>query len=321
MSGAASEWDRFWRYDRLSSFETGPGAPNYSDGIAEGWNAFFDKLPDGARIVDLCTGNGAIAVLAVEAGLRSGKTFSVTGVDFADIEPANFVTSSAGAVKQVRFVGRTPVEQLPFEDGAFDAVVSQFGIEYSDLARSLPEAARVAAVGGRVRFAMHAAEGDVVRDTHASLADANFLLNQSRLVPLAATSLDSLTGWERGTRPRDQAQADHARFKASLAAVERYEQQAMDRLMLMSVRREVVETFNTHRSKRLQDQLAQLDALAGQVRDHRARQLALVKASVSKGRLKRLAAELGKLGFEEISTSEQRREGSHVAHVIEGRKH
>ena len=63
-----SAWDRFWSYDRLSSFGTGPGAGNYGEHIAAGWRAFFAALPAGSKVLDLCTGNGAIAVMAVEAG-------------------------------------------------------------------------------------------------------------------------------------------------------------------------------------------------------------------------------------------------------------
>src|SRR4030095_8608677 len=74
---ARSAWNRFWNYDRLASFGTGVGAGNYGDEIAAGWREFFLGLPAGARVLDLCTGNGAIAVMALEAGDK----LQVTGAD------------------------------------------------------------------------------------------------------------------------------------------------------------------------------------------------------------------------------------------------
>lgn len=313
MSGAVPEWDRFWRYDRLSSFETGPGAANYAGETAEGWRRFFANVLEGGAILDIATGNGAIAVLAVE----TGKDFRVTGIDYADIAPDRFVTTS-DALGQVTFRGRTSAEALPFGDGSFDAVTSQFGIEYSDMDKSLPEAMRVLKSGGRLRLAMHATEGAVVRDTTLSLADADFLLENAQLIPLAILSLSSLVAWEKGEGLKEKAQSDHAQFRAALEAVEHYERQAMDRHMLASVRRDLIEAFNTHRQKKLADQIAEFRELASQVQDHRERQRALVQAAVAREDVEGFAARLAKAGFRDVGLGEQRRESALLAHVLEG---
>src|SRR5688572_12905134 len=92
-------WDRFWSYDRLASFGTGSGAGNYDEPIAAGWRAFFASLPNRARVLDLATGNGAIAVMAVEAGDR----LQVTGADLAAVKPAAFVSGSKSQLKRIRF--------------------------------------------------------------------------------------------------------------------------------------------------------------------------------------------------------------------------
>ncbi|QIK95334.1 class I SAM-dependent methyltransferase [Sphingomonas sp. HDW15A] len=312
MAGSAPEWDRFWRYDRLSSFETGPGAANYSGETAEGWRKFFADIPYGGAMLDIATGNGAIAVLAVEAG----RNLDVTGSDLADIAPDQFVTTS-DALRQVTFRGRTNAELLPFEDSTFDAVTSQFGIEYSDMAKSLPEAMRVLKSGGRLRLAMHAAEGAVVHDTNRSLADADFLLDRAQLIPLAVLSLNSLVAWEKGEGLKEKAQSDHAQFRAALEAVEQYERQAMDRQMLASVRRDLIEAFNTHRQKTLPDQIAGFRELASQVQDHRERQRALVRAAVARDEVEGLAARLAEAGFTDVGLGEQRREEALLAHVLE----
>ena len=311
MTGEA-EWDRFWRYDRLSSFETGPGAANYSGDTAEGWRRFFAGVPEGGSVLDVATGNGAIAVLAVEAD----RKLHVTGSDLADIAPDRFVTTS-DALGQVTFRGRTNAEELPFENGAFEAVTSQFGIEYSDMGKSLPEAMRVLKSGGRLRLAMHAAGGAVVRDTKRSLADADFLLDSAQLIPLAVLSLSSLVAWEKGEGLKEKAQSDHAQFREALEAVEQYERQAMDRQMLASVRHDLIEAFNTHRQNDLADQIAGFQELASQVQDHRERQRALVRAAVARDEVEGFAACLAEAGFTDVGLDEQRREGALFAHVLE----
>ena len=85
-------WDRFWSYDRLASFGTGVGSGNYEEPIAGGWRKFFAALPVGARVLDLCKGNGAIAVMAVEAG----NELKVTGADLAQVQPGAFASTRCG---------------------------------------------------------------------------------------------------------------------------------------------------------------------------------------------------------------------------------
>lgn len=311
MAGAP-EWDRFWRYDRLSSFETGPGAANYTGEAAQGWRRFFARVPEGGSVLDIATGNGAIPVLAVEAK----RKLKVTGSDLADIAPDRFVTTS-DALRQVTFRGRTNAELLPFDNSTFDAVTSQFGIEYSDMTKSLPEAMRVLKSGGRLRLAMHAKEGAVVRDTARSLADADFLLESAQLIPLAVLSLSSLVAWEKGEGLKEKAQSDHAQFREALDAVAQYERQAMDRQMLASVRSDLIEAFNTHRQKDLAEQIAGFQELASQVQDHRERQRALVRAAVARDEVEGFAARLAEAGFTDVGLSEQRREEALLAHVLE----
>lgn len=284
-------WDSFWRYDRLSSFHAAPGAPNYGPPVADGWRDFFAKLADGARLLDLATGNGAIAVLAVAAG----KGFAVTGADLAAVEPAAFVTQNQAELAQISFLASTPAEALPLPDAGTDAVVSQYGIEYSDLSRSLPEAARILAPGGRLRFACHAAEGVIVRDTASSIADADFLI---------ALDLAALT--ERGT----------AEFNAGLKAIADRARSATDVAMLANVHESLCDAFD-HRRAELAATAAHL---AGEITAHRARQAALLSAARTEGQMTGMAAALAALGLQSITHGEQRDGDDLIGHVIEARR-
>ncbi len=281
-------WDSFWRYDRLSSFHAAPGAPNYEPPVADGWRTFFAALPVGARVLDIATGNGAIAVLAVEAN----SSFVVTGADLAAVEPSAFVTRSRDALDRIAFLPNTPAEALPFPDASIDAAVSQYGIEYSDLSRSLAEVARVLCPGGRLRFACHAAEGSIARATASSLSDADFLIDLD-LVALA--------------------ERDPATFDAGLKAIADRAPTATDVAMLANVHETMGDAYDHRRA----DLAATAQSLTDEIVAHRARQAALLAAARTGRQMRDIGATLMALGLSGIVHDEQRDGADLIGHVIE----
>lgn len=315
-----SAWDRFWSYDRLASFGTGAGTGNYGEPIAHGWRSFFAELPAGARVLDIATGNGAIALIAVEAGNR----LEVTGADLAAVKPTAFVSSGRKKLKQVRFLANTPAERLPLDDASFDAVVSQYGVEYSDMELSVPEAVRVLAPGGRLRFAVHAAEGSVAAKTTPAITDADLLLDHLDLPGRAsacfAAILDVERGGAAGPFAQTAAQARYAAFREGLKAVAERIPAAADTAMLTSVHATLTDLFQqrqAHDADALQLKIADL---ATEVADHRERQRALLAAALSADQMQVLADRLAKLGLVGIVRSEQRNGDDLIGHVIEGHR-
>ena len=310
-------WDRFWSYDRLSSFGTGSGAGNYGEHIASGWREFFASLPAGARILDLCTGNGAIAVMAVEAG----DDLQVTGADLAAVRPAAFVSGSRPSLGKIHFLANTPAEQLPLEDASFDAVVSQYGIEYSDMEQSVAEAVRVLAPGGKLRFAAHAAEGTVVMDTKRAIADADFLLDFIDLPGRAAACFQAILDVERrrasGPLAQTTAQTRYATFRDGLKAVAERLQGAADVDMLSSVHRSLTELFQQRQTHDEATLLAKVADLRTEVEAHRERERALLAAALFAEQIGALTERLEGLGLTEITRGEQRNGDDLIGHIIE----
>lgn len=313
-------WDRFWSYDRQASFGTGKGSGNYGGEIAAGWRDFFAALPRRARVLDIATGNGAIALLAVKAG----RDLKVTGADLADVRPAAFVSSSKRDLKAIRFLGGTPAEKLPLADSSFDAVVSQYGIEYSDLKTSLAEAVRVLAPGGRLRFVIHAAEGSLAADTALAVADADFLLDELDLIGRAARCFEAVLGVERGRQSGQlaeiAAQARYGQFRDGLKALADRLPAARDQAMLASVHQTLTALFEQRQALGLESLLTRLDALDEEIAAHRSRQRALVAAALSTRQLAALARRLEKSGLEEVTTADQRDGAALIGHVLEARR-
>ena len=144
--------------------------------IAEWWQAFFDTLPDGSRILDVATGNGIVLAYASASAARRGMSFELTGLDLADIAPTRYLSTLPPGLAQATFLGKTAAESLPFPDASFDIVVSQYGLEYADLQQALAEAGRVLRPEGRLLWLAHSADSDVVRQNRDQHRQVDLLL-------------------------------------------------------------------------------------------------------------------------------------------------
>jgi SAM-dependent methyltransferase len=107
----------------------------------------------GVEWLDVACGTGATAFLAAERGA------TVTGQDLAPALVATARTLAAGRGLDVRFdVG--DAEDLPYEDGSFDAVSSTCGVMFApDHVAVAQELARVTRRGGRVGLACWTPDG------------------------------------------------------------------------------------------------------------------------------------------------------------------
>lgn len=154
-------WTSYW--------QTGSGASCFSGRDLEFrlnkvWQAHVANLADGARVLDLATGNGTVARSYAAAARALNRRLRITAVDAAQIDPPKFVPDPQELFRDVEFRGGTKLESLPFADNAFDGVASQFGFEYADEAAAAREVARVLAPGGQLRLIIHARDGAVAGD-------------------------------------------------------------------------------------------------------------------------------------------------------------
>lgn len=312
-------WNQYWHYDRIASCFDGAGAANYDESIAAGWRGFFGALPAKARVLDLCTGNGAAALIAVE----SGKHFAVTAVDQADIDPPAYVTRHAGDLAAIDFRGGTEVEALPFADASFDAAISQYGIEYSDLSRSLPELARVIAPGGRARLVIHAADGIVAAGARQVLADADLLLDDIDLAGSASRCFAAVSAVERdpgaGGEARRGADESFAAFQSALERTARHVPAAADRNMVRNSGAVLLDTFTRRSHFDLDQLLAKAGAVETEIRAHRGRLNALIAAALDASQCADVAARLEAAGATESAAAPLNNADGLIAYVVEAR--
>jgi len=127
-------------------------AASYLDTFAPATAPFIEPLlaaagiSAGMRVLDVACGPGYVAAAAIARGaIAQGLDFSSAMVGVARATHPGIVVQEGDA------------EDLPYRDGAFDAVVSNFGMHHVPRpALALAQARRVLVPGGRVAFAVWA---------------------------------------------------------------------------------------------------------------------------------------------------------------------
>jgi SAM-dependent methyltransferase len=314
-------WSQYWHYDRIASCFDGAGLSNYDDSVAGGWRAFFGGLPDGARVLDLCTGNGAAALLAAETAREGAKSFRIVAVDQADIDPASHVSRHEEDYASIIFLRDTGVEALPFPDAGFGAVISQYGIEYSDLERSLPEAVRMVAPGGRLRLVVHAADGQVADGARHVIAEADLLLEEINLPGAATRCFTAILAVERdpaaGEEAHREADASFAAFQAALERTARQIPGAEDKTMFKNSGAVLLDTFQRRSHFDLGQLIAKTETIESEIRAHRGRLKALVDAALDRSGAEALARRICAMGAAECNASPLGNAAGLIGHVVE----
>lgn len=169
-------WDNYWKRGELHSCISTHDKENQTK-INDFWLKVYSGFSDDMTVLDIGTGNGLLPSLAVSYANDKDYNWEVHGVDLADINPAQDVPSAKDILDQVNFQGRIAAEDLPFEDGYFDLVTSQYAVEYSDMTRSMAQIARVLKAGGQFCAVLHSHTSLVVIQNKENIREANFLLD------------------------------------------------------------------------------------------------------------------------------------------------
>ncbi len=180
----AVAWSDFW------AANTGAGGRGclpqrwgaIEDAQRSAWRGFIADLPQAAKVLDLATGDGRVL-----GWMRAERDdLALIGVDLAPTLPE--------APQGTETRGGIPMEDLPFDANEFAAVVSQFGFEYGDVAKTPAEIARVLAPGGTVGLMVHRGDGPILEHNRTRQAAIDWVLVEQRLGTIMVTALESPQG-------------------------------------------------------------------------------------------------------------------------------
>ncbi len=177
-SDTNDKWSSYWAGNRVAAcMEAADG--NYNEVIGQHWQRFFSQLPAGSRVLDLATGNGAVLHFAVNTAQAQDKHLDLYGVDLASIDPWSHLDRNGLSNLTLTFLPRVDIENLPFANDMFDAVVSQYGAEYANLEKMVAEAIRVLKPGGIINWVCHSDDSVVYANTVREIKDARYLLEEA----------------------------------------------------------------------------------------------------------------------------------------------
>ena len=256
-------WGVFWREsaadDCTSAFPL-----EAQERLASGWRMVLERLPPGARLLDLACGKGAVLRHAVACGV-----VAPVGIDVA---PGAAIAGSGFDLR-----GGIDACALPFDPLSFDVVVSQFGVEYAGIERAADEAARVSRAA--IILMVHAAEGVVVAHAAEQVSHEGLLERDLRAYDRLKSHFAT---------PTHESAAD---VDALLAAIAGHIEHAANSSLLVAV---------YHAAISLQDEadpMGGVDGLAASVRNHAGRMRALLEAAPDEARTRALAERLERGGF------------------------
>lgn len=172
-------WTLYWQANRLHSC-IASRFPGDEEELTEYWVRFGGSLVHGSRLIDLATGNGAVPFALRHAGLD----LDITAVDKADILPQRYLESAAETLRGVCFLGGVDLCDEPTLAGPYDALTSQFGIEYVPAQVRAGVIRNLLRTGGRFQLLVHHAHSAIVRPRQDDLEELTMLLEPGGLMTL-----------------------------------------------------------------------------------------------------------------------------------------
>jgi len=164
VNSTNEHWSKYWKQGFLTSLPT-DFKGNYDKEIKDFWFTQFETLPQEACILDVCTGNGAIALLAAEYSKHNRKTFQIIATDAAKID-VNMIKAQfpelSELIDSITFIDELALESFDTTQYSFDLICSQYGIEYCDLVQVARVFSLILKPTGRLAFMSHAKDTQIL---------------------------------------------------------------------------------------------------------------------------------------------------------------
>lgn len=188
----ASDWSDYWSHGALTSLPQ-DFSSNYDGEIADFWQAQCSELSEGARVLDLCSGNGAIALLVAGFAANYERRWRIDAVDAARLDADTVAATWPGLsslLADITFHGGQRAETFAAEAASYDLIVSQYGAEYCQWAALARQVMHLLKPGGRLAMINHAPDSAMLATMRAEADDYDALDHSG--------ALGEIEGWLQG---------------------------------------------------------------------------------------------------------------------------
>ncbi|PIP80264.1 MAG: hypothetical protein COW84_06200 [Gammaproteobacteria bacterium CG22_combo_CG10-13_8_21_14_all_40_8] len=246
------QWDQYWSNGNIHSL-TNAFSGNYEGAIAEFWKLQFSQLQDGSNILDIGTGNGAVAFIAADVAKKRGIQFNIHAIDLAKIDPVSATKKHPELQKlldYIHFQGGISAAKLPFENDCFELIVGQYSLEYTPLESTMGELKRVVKDKGRLCFIMHHQDSIIMRTSRDEIEQAKLIFEETQLFSVAR-SLIRVIGDANTPEKREKlkynptAEKWRESLNSALATLDQRVQSSEDPTFLLTTMNYVVELFKS----------------------------------------------------------------------------
>ena len=187
-------WSQFWQQGHPTTF----GA-YFKEGYEGPIKQWFESRLQGndtpVSMLELACGNGALISMALDFGL----TGHYLGIDLAEVAIPDGIDNRLKDQSQLeaQLRGGVSVEAIPLESHRFDYTCSIFGLEYSNVAKTIPEIARVLKPKGRFLGVLHHCDSVVSTMSARALNEYNLkdvrdFIDQLQVIARQARGLPDL---------------------------------------------------------------------------------------------------------------------------------
>ncbi|GAA4818008.1 hypothetical protein GCM10011365_12100 [Marinicella pacifica] len=160
----SNHWSEYWKSGVQTSLPS-DFKKNYDGEIYAFWEGRVDDLSSGDHVLDVCTGNGAVALIISEIALQQNKSIKITAIDISEINTEFIQKNVAQKVwSQIDFISHCPLADIAKHvDDKYQLVVSQYGLEYTDLNITAEVIFNLIQFGGELAFISHSVDSDVFK--------------------------------------------------------------------------------------------------------------------------------------------------------------
>lgn len=313
-------WNDYWSQGHKTSF--GSAFTNCYEGVIKTtWVQYFNTLKTNSRVLDLCTGNASLLRLA-KSCLNEDNNIHFTGVDYADINTSD----GFAKLSNINLMFNVNIEQLPFEADSFDYVISNFGIEYSNLNKSLAEASRVLIIGGKVELVCHCHDSTIIKSNADELAMLNLMLSEGNVLDNLKALIKALVVREKNKRQASASEQES--YQEACQSAEKFRHKLNDNIAIIDNsftkalhESEFLAFLKYLLSKQCQDKETTLRAFKLSMQAHNSRLSAMINAALSKTLLTSISELLRENGLSLLNIKDVVNEDGKIACQISAKKH